>query len=265
MPIAHVRGEELYWEQQGSGPPLVMIRGLSRSLRFWEPFLPHLRDHFTLLLFDHRGIGRSKVNDVKFNMRDLAHDLAAVMDSAGVARANVFGISLGGMVAQHLALDFPDKIERLVLASTTAGGVQSRFPRVDTLLWLAATNRLPVPLATKLQAPRIVSPKTATERPEIAASWIPFLEMEPINSRVVIQQALSGAFHDVADRIPALVPETLVITGNRDRLINHTNSERLARWIPKSKLVVLDGFGHDIVAEGPERVAAEVKEFLLQR
>lgn len=263
MPCAHVRGEELYWEQQGSGPPLVMIRGLSRSLRFWEPFLPHLREHFTLLLFDHRGIGRSKVHDVKFNIRELAHDLAAVMDEAQVPRAHVFGISLGGMVAQHLALDFPEKIDRLVLASTTAGGIKSRFPRVDTLVWLALTNRFPPKIATKLQAPRIVSPETAKTRPEIAASWVPFLEQEPIIPRVVVQQALSGAFHDVADRIPTMQPETLVITGNRDRLINHVNSERLAKWIPKSKLVVLDGFGHDIVAEDPGRVAGHVREFLL--
>jgi len=262
MPYANVRGEKLYWEKQGSGPPLVMIRGLTRSLRFWEPILPHLVDRYTLLLFDHRGIGRSSVNDVRFDLRTLAHDLAAVMDDAEVARAHVFGISLGGMVAQHLALDFPHKVDRLVLASTTAGGLKSRFPRVDTLLYLAITNRFHPRTSTRLQLPRLVSPQTAKARPEIATSWVPFLEMEPVKPRVVVQQALGGALHDVADRVPSIASETLVITGNRDRLINSVNSERLAKWIPKSRLVVLDGFGHDIVAEDPVRVAGHMRDFL---
>jgi pimeloyl-ACP methyl ester carboxylesterase len=121
MPYAHRGHERLYFETRGDGEPLVLIRGLSRSLRFWtEDFLGPLAARYRLVLFDHRGIGRSYVEDDGFTISDMADDLATVMDAADAARARVFGISLGGLVAQELAIGHPERIERLALGATFA-------------------------------------------------------------------------------------------------------------------------------------------------
>jgi pimeloyl-ACP methyl ester carboxylesterase len=263
MPHVDVNGERLYYETTGQGPPLALIRGLSRSLRFWGPFVDELKAHFTLVLYDHRGIGRSPIAARDFRIKDLASDLASLLLAIGVERAHVLGLSLGGMVAQRLALDHPHRVDKLVLASTTAGGVQSRFPRVDTLAFLALTNRLPVATDAKMQAPRIVSPRAARARPEIASSWIPHLEAEPLDGNVVFHQALAGALHHVYHRLSTLAHETLVITGTADRLIPAINSRRMATRIPRARLVELPGLGHDIVAEEPALVADHVRRFLL--
>ncbi len=263
MPYIDAGSERLYFERTGEGPPVVLIRGLSRSMRFWEPFLPHLSDHFTLITYDHRGIGRSGLHDGRFSIDDLADDLARLMDAIDLPKAHVFGLSLGGMVAQKLAIRHPDKVSRLALGSTTAGGLKSRFPRVDTLLKLAAYSALlPVDASARAQGPLLMSPTHHQGNPHVAQSWAPHLHQEPPDPKVVFRQALAGALHDAKpDEIAGIDHPTLVITGDADRLINADNSRRLARWIQNSELVELPGKGHDIVAEAPELVGLHLRRF----
>ncbi len=264
MPFAEVGRERLYYELSGDGPPLVLIRGLSRSLRFWDRLLPHLEGRFRLLTYDHRGIGRSPIVGKRFSIADLANDLAGVISESGVGRAHVFGMSLGGMVAMQLALDHPQHVDKLVLGATTAGTFQRAMPRVDTLAFLGVTAVLPKPLQCRLQAPRLMSPRFSKANPGVAAGWVPHLEREPIDGKVVVQQALAGARHDVTRRLHEIQSDVLVITGDADRLIPDRHSRRLARGIAGSRLVVLPGVGHDLAAEAPADLASELCGFLLR-
>ena len=267
MPMQETNGETLYYEEHGdeSLPKLVIIRGLSRSMRFWAPLLPYLEGKYRLLMFDHRGIGRSPIKNKKFNAKDMADDLAGLMRARDFFPAHVFGLSLGGMVAQRLAIHYGELVDKLILGSTTAGGKESVFPRVDSLLMLALYSAaLPTKLSVKMQAPRLISRAVAKGQPEIAESWAPFLEQEPLDGKVVLSQALSGAFHNVLKDLPSIKSETLVITGDKDRLISHKNSHVLAKHIPKSVLEILPGRGHDIVAESPQDCADHFERFLLQ-
>lgn len=263
MPFANVGAERLYYEVNGEGPPLVLIRGLTRSLRFWDRLLPHLEGRFRLLTYDHRGIGRSPITGRRFSVKDLADDLAGVIAASGLERAHVFGLSLGGMVALRLALDHPERVERLVLGATSAGVFHKTMPRLDSLAVLAATASLPKPLQVKLQAPRLMSPAFCAANPDVCASWVPHLEREPINGRVALQQALAASFHDVTSRLAEVQHDVLVVTGDADRLIPHRHSLRLAERISNARLVVLPGVGHDIAAEAPADVAAHLRDFLL--
>ena len=115
-------GSRLYYEVGGRGAPLVLIRGLSRSSAYWFDFRDLLEQHRTVLVLDNRGVGRSSTPRGPWSTEDMADDVADVLRDSGVERADVFGISLGGMVAQHLALRHPHRVKRLMLACTTPGG-----------------------------------------------------------------------------------------------------------------------------------------------
>lgn len=264
MPFAETNGERLYYEIHGEGPRLVLIRGLSRSMRFWEPLLPHLAGHFTLLVYDHRGIGRSPIENGKFDVKDMADDLAGLMRATDFGPAHVFGLSLGGMVAQQLTIRHPELVDRLILAGTTAGGRKSRFPRVDTLLKLAIYSAaLPVDVSVKMQGPLIMSPAAHKRNPHVAQSWAPPLQLEPLDGKVVFRQALGGAMHSSWRDLHTIGQETLILHGDQDRLIHHKNARVLGRHIRRSTVRILEGLGHDVVAEAPAEVARHVREFLL--
>ena len=110
------------WESKGAGEPVLLIHGLGYARWGWEPVAEPLAQRFRLLLFDNRGIGESEIPPGPYTARAMAEDAVSVLDEAGVDSAHVVGTSLGGMVAQELALGWPDRVDRLVLACTTPGG-----------------------------------------------------------------------------------------------------------------------------------------------
>lgn len=265
MPYASVNHERLYFETLGdeSKPKLVLIRGLARSCRWWGPMLPYVTDDFHVLIYDHRGIGRSEIQGRNFLLPDLARDLAELMGETGFDRAHVFGLSLGGMVAQHLALDHPGRVDKLVLGGTWAGGPEGTFPSIPHLLRLAVANRVPTKGGVRMMLRQLVSKGSLQKKPELVDEWLERIGSEPLDRKVVFRQALSGALHDVSTRLSSVEAETLVMTGDEDLLIRPPNSDHLHRLLPNSRLHILRGLAHEVTAEDPEGVAAVVKDFLL--
>jgi 3-oxoadipate enol-lactonase len=261
MPHAERNNERLYWQTQGNpdGPPLVLVRGLSRSLRFWpDEFIAPLAERFSLLLFDHRGIGRSELANPKFSIADMADDLAAVMDDSGFSRAHVFGISLGGMVSQHLALRHAGMIDRLILAATLTAprAMQASYRQ---FLPLIAGARMRGPRGMRLQLKVLTTKRFARDNPHVADRWYDLLQQEPIEPRAVIGQMRAALGNDTRDSIDS-VPHD-----NADRLIPMKSSEWLARRLPNARLRVLDRVGHDIPAQAPALAADAVIQFLNDR
>src|SRR5262249_3204424 len=122
MPVDHVNGAELYWERRGSGPRLLFCNGSGTTLQVVGPLLDSIAGRFDLLAWDYRGLGRSVPLPGSYTMADLAADAAGLLEIAGWDTCRVFGVSFGGMVAQEFAVTNPDRVERLVLACTSAGG-----------------------------------------------------------------------------------------------------------------------------------------------
>lgn len=263
MPYANVNAERLYYEIEGKGPPLVLIRGLSRSMRYWGAAQKALEKDFTVLAYDHRGMGRSEIHGRGFLLPDLARDLAALIAHVGFEKANVFGLSLGGMVAQHLALDHPERVEKLALASTWAGGKAATFPSLKSLAVLAVGGALPPKFGVRIQAPRLMSPTFVKLNKNVADEWVPYLKEEPPAKDVIFRQALSGALHDVTSRLPLLQVPTLVVGGSADRLISVENCRHLAELIPNARLEIFEGVGHEVMSEAPERTSALLRAFFL--
>ena len=259
------RGHRIAYSLRGDpqAPPLLMIRGLGRTSRHWGAILGELEQSFRLVLIDNRGIGRSDVPLLPFSVRDMADDAAAVLEWLAIERAHVLGISLGGMIAQEVALSHPDRVTTLVLGCTRAGGGTGVSLSWRAALGLVGPMRLPPEHAIRETAKVILSEAFLRESPEVVEEWVQLARELPPTRRGVLYQLLAAARHDASRRLGTLRVPTLVITGDADVLIDAANSVYLAGAIPGARLEVLRGAGHDFPTERPRETARLVRELCL--
>ena len=245
---------KIAWERHGAGPPLLLIHGLGYARWGWEPVVEPLARTFDLLLFDNRGIGESDAPPGPYTAEELAADAVQVLDEAEVERAHVLGTSLGGMVAQELALSYPRRLDKLALACTTPGGPRAHpMPaRTVALMTSGATLRefvenalVPDPRPELVE--RILAHRLATAQP--AEAWA--------------AQAAAGAAFDAYERLGSVAAPTLVLHGDGDVVVDPRNGELLARLLPHASLEVFPGTGHLFFWQQPERFVRVVEEFLL--
>ncbi len=255
-------GRRIYFEVGGSGPPLVLVRGLARSSSYWLEMRTLLEAEHTVVVLDNRGVGRSDVGALPFSTEDMADDVALVLRASGVQRADVFGISLGGMIAQHLALRHPHRVRRLILGCTTPGGRGARPPSRLAALALARSSAMPFAEGIRYSARWVLSEEALRARPEIVDVWIAIAEREPRSRAGVLAQLLAAATHDAWELLPHVEHPTLCVTGDADRLIAPENSGLLAERIPNAALRYIEGAGHDFPTERPAESARVIAGFL---
>ena len=131
MPITKANGIDLYYEIHGDGEPLLLIMGLSLTSKSWFKTLPALSEQYKVILFDNRGVGQSGKPNSPYSIELMAEDARAVLDAAGVESAHVYGISMGGMIAQRLAIQYPERVRSLILGCTTSGGEKHVQPGAE--------------------------------------------------------------------------------------------------------------------------------------
>jgi 3-oxoadipate enol-lactonase len=264
MPHA-LSGCRIYYEVLGErcAPPLVMIRGLSRSSRYWGPLLHELQPHFRLLLLDNRGVGHSEVPWPPYTTRQMACDVAAVMEHAGLDHAHVFGMSLGGMIAQQLAIAHPHRVDRLVLGCTTPGGPLAHRPRLFARLALLRASLGARHRQVERMLALMVSEESARARPELGTWWSELLASEPPPLCGVIGQLFAALRHDASAELVRIRAPTLVLTGDDDLVIPPHNSQLLAERLPKAELLVLPGARHDFPTDRPRQTARAITAHLL--
>lgn len=244
---------KIAWERHGSGPTLLLIMGLGYARWGWEPVVEPLARSFDVLLFDNRGIGESDAPPGPYTTLELAGDAVQVLDEAGVARAHVVGSSLGGMVAQELALARPERVERLVLSGTTPGGPKA-FPmpqRTVDLMLARATLREYVENALEPDV-----------RPELVDRILAHRERTAQQFEPWAAQAAAGAGFDAYDRLGGIAAPTLVQHGDGDVVVDPRNAELLVGAIPDARLSIYPGSGHLTMWQEPERFVRELEEFL---
>ncbi|MGW8322247.1 MAG: alpha/beta fold hydrolase, partial [Thermodesulfobacteriota bacterium] len=140
MPFCRVGDLQVHYRIVGEGPPLVLIMGLSGDLTWWEPLVEELERDFRLVLFDNRGSGLTDMPEGKYSIPMFANDTAGVMACLGIPRAHVFGVSMGGMIAQELVLLYPDRVDRLVLGCTHSGGDGFTMPSAEAIQKMTLTR-----------------------------------------------------------------------------------------------------------------------------
>jgi 3-oxoadipate enol-lactonase len=220
------------YEIQGSGAPLLMIMGLSFSLRDWgEKFTELLAQHYQLILFDNRDAGLTSQSTRPYSIADMADDAAGLLDALNISKAHVFGVSMGGVIAQEFALQYPDKLDKLILGCTMAGGKCSQMGDIGGVM---SGN-----LEHLLFTPAFVH----THHQELTEL---FAEIAPFHSKgdALQRQLQAFATHDTCDRVSNIRATTLILTGDSDIAIPPSNSDLLATKIPHAKLESIADAAH---------------------
>ena len=255
-------GVRIAYEVLGTGEPLLFIHGLGYDRRGWGPLPALLADDFQVLLFDNRGVGESDVPEGPYAVSQMAADAVAVLDAAGVERAHVLGVSLGGYIAQEIALTYPERVRRLVLASTAPGGPRSHpMPQAG----LEAFGRFPTmerEAGLRLMVESSLGAHGVRERPELVEEIVAYrLERAPTLAGWQAQ-AYAGATFDAYDRVPGIATPTLVLHGGTDTVVDPRNAELLRELIPGARVELVPDRGHLVVWEEAELLAPIVREFL---
>jgi len=259
MAFVENQGTKIYWDEQGQGDPLLLIMGLGYTSVMWHRTRPLLAQHFRTIAFDNRGVGRSAVPPGPYSIAAMASDAAAVLDAAGVARAHVIGVSMGGMIAQEFALQYPARTRSLVLGCTSAGGpsaVRAESKVLDVLLARGMTMEQ----AREAILPYIYDAATPRERIDedvrLRQPWLP----SPEGYMAQLQAILAWESYS---RIAQITAPTLVIHGTSDALVPPGNGELIAQRIPGAKLVRLNHASHLFTTDQTEAANREILEFLL--
>jgi 3-oxoadipate enol-lactonase len=243
--VPHADG--LYYERHGAGDPLLMITGWTISCAVFEPVLDHYSEHFECVVYDHRGSARSSGAPPR-SMGALAEGAARMLTDLGIPRAHVCGLSMGGMVAQELALRRPERVRGLILGGTTPGGpfAPRLGPReIVSIARGSVTER-------GIRAPLLFSSEFRREQPERVRELLRHFKAHRSSIKAIAAQTLASARFDTTSRLGRLRAPTLVMHGERDRLVPLAASRLLAARIPDAELAVVPGAGHAYGLEAPE-------------
>jgi 3-oxoadipate enol-lactonase len=264
MPLAAVDGISLYYERKGAGEPVLLIQGMSGTHLAWgDAFLAGLGEDVEIVTYDHRGVGTSTPQDEPFAITQLADDAAGLLDALEWERAHVVGISMGGMVAQELALRHSRRIRTLTLGCTYPGGAGAQLADPALIQELAGallSGDRELALRTGFAA-NLSAAHVADE-----AHWEPFQAMAtalPVAVPVIMLQMQAVMGHDTSARLGSIEAPTLVVHGTEDQMLPVTNGELIARLVPHARLELLEGVGHMFWWEQPERSAALVRWHVL--
>jgi pimeloyl-ACP methyl ester carboxylesterase len=252
-------GVRLWWESSGSGDPVLLLNGLGSPSDVWFRLAPHLSAGYRVLTMDNRGTGRSEVPPGPYPITRLAADAIAVLDAAGAAAAHVLGISMGGLIAQEVALANPKRVLSLILVSTHPGFTEPRVSDPEAVQSLAAAAALPGDERVDALIPFIYAPATPRER--IAEDHAVRAGRPTTQAGFVAQLQGAGTWGRPQDLASLGVP-VLVLHGRQDRLVPLPNGERLAELIPGSRLHVLEGASHEVFTDAEREAADAVLSFL---
>jgi 3-oxoadipate enol-lactonase len=263
----HVRlpdGGRLCYARHGDapGPPLLLVRPLGGSMALWSTFREALSPKVSTISFDARGVARSSPTLPATTTRGMARDVVALLDHLGVPRAHVFGLSLGGMVASWLAIDHPSRVEKLVLASTLARGLDVSRSGVGRGTSLARCLLRPARSAEACLVRRVLSDRFRRENPGEVERYAAIAQATPASRVELLRHARAAAMHDARDELHRIRADTLLLYGEDDPLIDRVGRRDLERHLPRAAVRHLARAGHDLTLEAPRQTADAVLQLL---
>ena len=265
MPYAST-GPRLFYERQGAGDPLLLVTGFTISAAVFEPIVGMYAEHFDVITYDNRWSGRSPKPLRLTSVPELADDAARLLDSLGVESAHVYGLSMGAMIAQELALRHPEKVRGLILGGGTPGGPRAVLPYLDQLgsiLAHAATN-MPRERFPWIGA-FLFSDEFRRENPDRVRELVPLFVRHFSPPWGINAHWWATVFHDTVSRLDRIQSPTLVIQGDEDGMAPIGVGELLAVRIPDAELALVPGAGHAYPLEAPEESLRIFLEWLDER
>jgi 3-oxoadipate enol-lactonase len=263
MPLATNGSIKLHWESFGEGPPVLLIAGQGMTADGWWATIPALSRSFRVIVFDNRDTGRSSRSRWGYTVAQMAEDAVAVLDAAGAKRASVYGISLGSLVAQEVALRYPDRVNAVVLGASSAGGWAAFKPSASSFAqtFLVRVGVMGPEEALWAAVPYTYGEKTRRSHSERIATDIAHRLSSPPGAVAYLHQAAAVAAHDAYERLNQLSAPTLVVHGEEDVFIPPANALVLAEKIPGAQLRLWPDAGHMYPIDEP-RADREIARFL---
>lgn len=257
----------LYFERHGAGEPILCLTGYGLSSAIFEPVLDLYSAEWEAILYDHRGAGRSEAPHWPTSMHQLAADAVRLMDELELDSAHLYGVSFGSMVAQEVAIHFPDRVRGLILGGGTCGGPRAYTPSPrgagglgGRMMAEALRTRGPGLLGPALLSPEFRRREPARTRELLAQFYLHRAPLRGINSHW-----WASVYHDTYSRLPRIKAPTLVMHGELDQMSPLANAELLARRIPDAELAVMEGCGHAYPLEAPEHAHQLFAEWMQRR
>lgn len=265
MPFAP-RGPRVYYERRGSGEPLLFITGFVITAAVLEPVRPLYERHLDVISYDNRWAGRSPAPLRPTSIVELASDAARLLDALELDSAHVFGISFGGMIAQELAIRFPERVRGLVLGGTTPGGPRALAPNLGQLGRLLARAARDVPRARPpwLEA-MLFSPEFRRAEPERAHELASYFTRHIPPPWGIAAHWWASVYHDTVSRLGQVQAPTLVMHGTRDGMAPLGLAQLLVELIPDAELALVPGAGHAYPLERPEESLRLLLDWLAPR
>ena len=243
----------MHYEMHGQGNPLVMIMGLRRNTEWWYHQIPHLSKHFKVISFDNRGAGRSDKPDMAYSIRLFADDTAELMESLAVESAHILGVSMGGYIAQELAINYPAKVRSLLLGCTGCGGERAVLMSEERMKKFTANKGLSPEEILRKDMDLYFSHRYIRENPEAVKKFVEISMRYYQPPEAFFRQFDACLKHDTAERLKTISAPTLILSGDDDPLVPPENSRILKELMPKADLVFFEGCRHCFFMEEADR------------
>ncbi len=264
MPKVKVDGVNLYYEIHGDGFPLVMIQGLSENVYWWDQsVIDGLSKHLKTVIFDNRGVGRSDELEGDLTIDIMAADALGLMDVLDINQAHILGHSMGGMIAQEIALNFPERVKKLVLCSTSCGGSKAEMPSAETQKILTKfsfkghTRKL-----VEEGMHHIFTKKFMDENPEFMEKKIDDILITPTEPTAFKAQMGAWMRYNSCRKLKVIEMPTLIVHGKQDILVPPGNAELLATKMPTAEVVYFDSNAHLVHTQEPNKFNEVLLKFL---
>lgn len=263
--ISRPGGVEIAYYSYGDGTPLLLIMGWTLPAASWGPLPMLLADMgYRAITVDNRDVGKSSdCEGIEYSVADMADDAVAVLDELGIEKSYILGISMGGMIAQHLVLNHPEKVTKLMLMATSPGGAGHGIPPAPELvaeMMSVSPEDDRASVMTRMIG-KFTGPGFAERNPEVVQMVVDRgLEMGS-NPAGAIRQWQAIATCDTWESLPSIAIPTMVVHGEDDPLVPFVNGQNIASRIPKSELISLPGVGHFVPLEEAQGTIGAITRF----
>ena len=266
MPKLKHRGAYLHYDVISEEKPisLLLIMGWGGNSLMWDPIIGPLSEKFKIITFDNRGVGRSSKLKEPYSMELFVDDTKAILDELGISKTHLFGVSMGGMIAQHFVLTYPKIVDKLILGCTSPKlgvNLKHALDQDKSPFFVRSFSPTDIKqLLTLIFSPSYVE-KVMKDTEELR-KFFTFYAKYPPSWNGMKNQAAAIADHDTLDRINEIKHQTLIIAGRADALIPFRHSKKLKDSIPNSRLILYNDTGHGFWIEKPKETVQNLLKFL---
>ncbi|TFH36271.1 MAG: alpha/beta fold hydrolase [Dehalococcoidia bacterium] len=253
---AIIQGVGLYYETSGSGVPVLLISGLGSNTELWRQQTPVLSTHHRVVRFDNRGSGRSDVPQGPYTVQEMASEAVQLLDALDITAAHIVGSSMGGMIAQEVAIQYPDKALSLTLLAAQCGGTHAfgAAPENAQALEDLATLDMSPQERARAWVPYTLSQDFRTTHPDLVEEYVRESALYPPTTAGLRAQWTALMSYDSWERLPLVTAPALILQGDQDVLVPQENADVLGVRIPDSQVVIIPGAGHSLAFEAAEIV-----------